>query len=122
MVLFHSDDQRFDTIRALGNNAIHTPNLDSLARRGMSFRNFYSQGRLISGLCLPSRTMLMTGRPLLRTPGPKDPPGELPLLAKAFQGAGYRTDHNGQEEQYLSSGQRSVREGRVRSDTARSPR
>ena len=28
IVFFFTDDQRFDTIRALGNDAIHTPNID----------------------------------------------------------------------------------------------
>ncbi|MFB3826649.1 MAG: sulfatase-like hydrolase/transferase [Bryobacteraceae bacterium] len=97
VVLFNSDDQRFDTIRALGNNEIHTPNLDSLVRRGMSFRNFYSQGGMVSAMCLPSRTMLMTGRSLFRIPGPKDPPGNMPLLPKAFERAGYLTYHNGKK-------------------------
>lgn len=95
VVLFITDDQRFDTIRALGNDEIHTPNMDSLVRRGMSFRNFYCQGGMISGICLPSRTMLMTGRSLFRIPGPKDPPGDMPLLPKAFERAGYVTYHNG---------------------------
>jgi len=95
VILFISDDQRFDTIRALGNDEIHTPHLDSLVRRGMSFPNFCCQGGMISGICLPSRTMLMTGRSLFRIPGPKDPPGDMPLLPKAFEKAGYQTYHNG---------------------------
>ncbi len=30
ILLFFTDDQRFDTIRSLGNSAIHTPNIDRL--------------------------------------------------------------------------------------------
>ena len=37
-VLFiFADDQRADTIAALGNRHIQTPNLDRLVRRGVSF-------------------------------------------------------------------------------------
>src|SRR5579862_5185761 len=34
-----TDDQRADTIHALGNAVIQTPNLDRLARSGLVFRN-----------------------------------------------------------------------------------
>ena len=32
-----TDDQTFNTIRALGNTEIHTPNMDRLVRRGVAF-------------------------------------------------------------------------------------
>ena len=38
ILLLFADDQRADTIAALGNPLIQTPNLDRLARRGTSFR------------------------------------------------------------------------------------
>ena len=37
-----TDQQRFDTIAALGNSHIYTPNLDRLVRRGISFSNAYA--------------------------------------------------------------------------------
>lgn len=44
-VLFlFTDDQRFDTIGALNNPAIKTPNLDRLVKRGVSFTNAYIMG------------------------------------------------------------------------------
>lgn len=62
-VLFlHADDQRPDTIAALGNPAIITPTLDSLARRGLAFRNAYNFGGNSGAVCLPSRNMLMSGK------------------------------------------------------------
>jgi arylsulfatase A-like enzyme len=97
VILLNTDDQRFDTIHALGNREILTPNLDTLVRRGMSFRNFYSQGGMISAMCVPSRTMLMTARSLFRIPGPKDLPPGMPLLPKAFERAGYATFHHGKK-------------------------
>jgi len=37
-----TDQQRFDTIAALGNSHVHTPNLDRLVRRGIAFSNAYA--------------------------------------------------------------------------------
>ena len=34
-----TDDQRFDTIAALGNREVSTPNMDELVRGGVSFTN-----------------------------------------------------------------------------------
>src|SRR4051812_6261573 len=62
-VLFlFADDQRADTIHALGNPTIQTPNLDRLARTGCVLRNAYCSGGNVPAVCLPSRTMLMSGR------------------------------------------------------------
>jgi len=44
IVLIFADDQRADTIAALGNPAIRTPNLDRLVQRGLSFDRAYMQG------------------------------------------------------------------------------
>lgn len=62
-VLFlHADDQRPDTIAALGNPAIITPTLDSLAKRGLAFKNAYNFGGNSGAVCLPSRNMLLSGK------------------------------------------------------------
>jgi hypothetical protein len=50
-----TDDQRWDTIRALGNPEIHTPNLDQLVVRGFHFNNAYCMGSMVGAVCLPSR-------------------------------------------------------------------
>ena len=34
-----TDQQRFESIRALGNEQIYTPNLDRLVQRGLAFAN-----------------------------------------------------------------------------------
>ena len=66
-VLFlFSDDQRFDTIAALGNTHIHTPNLDRLARAGAVFTRAYIMGGTQAAVCAPSRAMVMSGRSLFR--------------------------------------------------------
>lgn len=53
-----TDQQRFDTIGALGNPHVHTPNLDRLANEGVSFTRTYCQ----HPICQPSRASFMTGR------------------------------------------------------------
>jgi len=63
LVIF-TDDQRADTIAALGNAHIQTPNLDRLVRRGVSFNRAYMQGGMNGATCIPSRAMLLSGRPL----------------------------------------------------------
>ena len=45
VLLIVSDDQRWDTIAALGNPQIKTPNLDALVKRGFVFRNPNEKGR-----------------------------------------------------------------------------
>ena len=66
-VLFlFADDQRADTIAALGNSHIKTPNLDRLVRRGLAFDRAYMQGGLNGATCVPSRAMLLSGRCLFR--------------------------------------------------------
>ena len=62
-VLFlFADDQRADTIAALGNPVIKTPNLDRLVRAGVAFNRAYMQGGLNAATCVPSRAMLLSGR------------------------------------------------------------
>ncbi len=57
MLLIVTDDQRPDTIRALGNPIIHTPSLDSLVRNGTAFTRAIAP----YPLCVPSRAEIMTG-------------------------------------------------------------
>ncbi len=52
-----TDQQRYDTIHALGNRSIRTPNLDRLCREGTAFSHVYCQ----SPICTPSRGSFMTG-------------------------------------------------------------
>ncbi len=53
-----TDQQRYDTIHALGNDHIRTPNLDRLVGEGVAFTNAYCQ----SPVCTPSRASFLTGR------------------------------------------------------------
>ncbi len=64
-VLFlFADDQRADTIAALGNPVIKTPNLDRLVHNGVAFNRAYMQGGFNGATCVPSRAMLLSGQNL----------------------------------------------------------
>ena len=52
-----TDQQRYDTIHALGNPIIRTPNLDRLCAEGVAFTHTYCQ----NPICTPSRTSFLTG-------------------------------------------------------------
>jgi arylsulfatase len=52
-----TDQQRFDTIAALGNAHITTPTLNAFAGSGMAFTHTYCQ----SPICTPSRSSFLTG-------------------------------------------------------------
>ncbi len=64
ILFIFADDQRADTIAALGNPIIKTPNLDKLVHRGLSFHRAYMQGGMQGATCVPSRAMLLSGRNL----------------------------------------------------------
>lgn len=59
IVFIISDDHRWDAVGAAGNNGIHTPNLDRLAKQGTYFR----QGTVFIPQCSPVRASLITGLP-----------------------------------------------------------
>jgi arylsulfatase A-like enzyme len=91
VLLVLADDQRFDTIRALGNPHVHTPTLDALVGRGTTFTNAYNMGSMVPAVCTPSRTMLLTGRSLFRIPNPTAKQYAGPTLGGTFKDAGYDT-------------------------------
>ena len=57
VVLIVSDDQRPDTIAALGNPIIRTPGLDDLVRRGVAF----TSATCANPICTPSRAEILSG-------------------------------------------------------------
>ena len=57
IILIITDQQRFDTINALGFPYMNTPNLDRLVREGVSFDNCF----ITAPSCAPSRASLFTG-------------------------------------------------------------
>jgi len=92
-VLFiFTDDQRKDTIHALGNPHIRTPNLDRLARSGLVFRNAYCMGGYSAAVCLPSREMALSGRAWFHV---RNLPSHAPNFPHSMNQAGYVTYHHG---------------------------
>ena len=57
IILITTDQQRFDTIQALGQKKIFTPHLNYLVGEGISFTRCYAD----CPICVPSRTTIMTG-------------------------------------------------------------
>jgi arylsulfatase A-like enzyme len=91
ILFFFTDDQRYDTIHALGNPRIVTPAMDSLVDTGTAFTHAHIMGGSVGAVCMPSRAMLMTGRTLYRIEreGQEIAPGQV-ILGEALRRAGLR--------------------------------
>ncbi|WP_437370182.1 sulfatase family protein [Maribacter litoralis] len=63
VVIIMFDDLGHGDLSSYGNKLIQTPNIDSVARKGIKFTNFYSS----SPVCTPSRAGMLTGRLPIRT-------------------------------------------------------
>lgn len=61
IVFIYTDDQTYNTIQALGNKRIITPNMDFLANNGTTFTHAYNMGGWHGAICVASRTMIITG-------------------------------------------------------------
>ncbi len=103
ILFLFTDDQRFDTIAAVGNPEVITPNLDALVAGGTTFTHAHIPGGTSGAVCMPSRAMLHSGRTLfhLEGAGGRIPPEHV-TLGEALRKAGYRTFgtgkwHNGTE-------------------------
>lgn len=88
ILFLFSDDQRADTLSALGNAEVRTPTLDRLVRGGTSFSRAYCMGANNGAVCIPSRAMLMSGRSLFRVSETLERHETWP---EKFRAAGYRT-------------------------------
>ena len=67
IIFLLTDDQRWDTLGCNGNMVIQTPNVDSLARDGINFRNMFAT----TPICVVSRASILTGQ-YMRTHGIRD--------------------------------------------------
>ena len=102
-----TDQQRFDTVGALGNPHVQTPTLDRLGAEGVPLTHAYCQ----SPICTPSRSSFLTGMYPSRVHNtrngnesfPDSPPVITKLIAESgyecglvgkfhLQSAGYRTE------------------------------
>ena len=62
ILILLTDDQSYNTIHALGNNSIVTPNMDLLVNEGTAFLETHVMGALGGAVSMPSRAMLLTGK------------------------------------------------------------
>ncbi len=90
ILLLFTDQQRYDTIAALGNAVIRTPALDRLCREGVAFERCYTP----SPVCVPGRASMVTGLPPHRNGCfdngyPVDP--GLPSFMEKLAERGYQT-------------------------------
>ncbi len=61
IVFIYTDDQRYNTIHALGGEQVITPHLDGLVQNGTTFTHAYNMGAWGGAVCVTSRAMLVTG-------------------------------------------------------------
>ena len=84
-----TDQQRFDTIGALGNPHVRTPVLDNLVDKGVAFTHTYCQ----SPICTPSRSSFMSGLYPSRVHNTRNGndtfPTRPPVITKLIANAGY---------------------------------
>ncbi len=85
-----TDQQRFDTIGALGNPFVRTPALDRLVGKGVAFTHAYCQ----SPVCTPSRSSFLTGLYPSRLHNTRNgnesfPADAPPLVTKLLADSGY---------------------------------
>lgn len=90
-----ADDQCFDTINALGNKEVQTPNLDRLVAEGTTFTHCYNMGGWNGAICVASRTMLNTGRYIWHAKAVsedlKTEVSEKRFWSEQMKSAGYKT-------------------------------
>lgn len=91
VLIIFTDDQRADTISALGNPHILTPNLDKLVKRSFVFNNGYCYGAHTGAVCIASRNQLMTGNVWHRWAPDKQCSSEGETMPKIMRAAGYET-------------------------------
>lgn len=84
-----TDQQRWNTIHALGNPFVNTPNIDKLVNDGISFNYAFCQ----SPLSTPSRASFLTGMYpssiQVTKNGIEKWPESVPLITKTLKDAGY---------------------------------
>ncbi|MCH1494433.1 MAG: sulfatase [Rubripirellula sp.] len=90
MLFIISDDLTANALSCYGNNTCRTPNIDSLANRGVRFTKAYCQGTY----CGPSRASFMSGfyphaTGVLGYKSPREQIGDLPTWSEHFKNHGY---------------------------------
>lgn len=94
ILFIFTDQQTLNTMSACGNPHLHTPQMDSIAARGVLFENSYCT----SPVCCPARSSLVTGM-MPHTTGinvnSQRMREGLPNIGETFRAAGYETAWTG---------------------------
>ncbi|ARN56188.1 sulfatase-like hydrolase/transferase [Sedimentisphaera salicampi] len=113
VIIIYTDDQGSIDMNCYGAEDLKTPNMDSLAEKGVRFTQFYAAGPM----CSPSRVGLLTGRTPQHGglwgnvyPGSEGMPGKQVTIAEELKDAGYATAligkwHLGHSEDTVPNGQ-----------------
>ena len=91
ILLLLSDDQSFNTINALGNKEVSTPNMDRLVSEGTTFTHAHIMGGNTGAICMPSRAMMMTGKNVHRFNSKGALTSEDETIPQLLREAGYAT-------------------------------
>ncbi|MHC4556841.1 MAG: sulfatase family protein [Planctomycetota bacterium] len=109
-----TDQQRWDTIGALGNNHVHTPNIDRLVNEGVAFDHAFCT----SPICTPSRAGFLTGMYPCAVKacknGAESWAEQAPLVTKLIRDMGYICGLSG--KLHLASAMKNDRETRPEDD------
>ena len=106
IILILTDDQGWGDLSFNGNTNIETPNIDELAKTGVTFDHFY-----VCPVCSPTRAEILTGRYHVRGnvwstgAGGERLDTDETTIAEVFRDAGYKTAaygkwHNGMQAPY----------------------
>jgi arylsulfatase A-like enzyme len=110
VVVILTDDQGWGDLSMSGNKDLSTPNIDSIAKEGATFNNFY-----VSPVCSPTRAEFLTGRYSFRSGVYSTSAGgeridlDEVTIADTFKAAGYKTGaygkwHSGMQYPYHPNG------------------
>ncbi len=106
VVIILTDDQGWGDLSMNGNPLVSTPNIDGMAKKGLTMEHFY-----VNSVCSPTRAALLTGRYAVRggvystSAGGERLDLDERTFAQAMQGHGYATGafgkwHNGMQYPY----------------------
>ncbi|MBT3242558.1 MAG: sulfatase-like hydrolase/transferase [Bacteroidetes bacterium] len=99
ILFLFTDDQRYNTVNALGNEGVVTPNMDKLSQSGVTFTHSYNMGAWHGAVCVASRAMLNTGLSVWRARDAESRFSELvanrQFWAQRMKDLGYETYFSG---------------------------
>lgn len=97
ILIIMTDEQSADAMSAVaGDRYLHTPNMDALAKSGISFTRAYCA----NPLCTPSRSAMFTGRyphelGIMDNETPRTDTALFPVMGTFFTAKGYETGYVG---------------------------